>query len=446
MTKIVSENTVFFRHFSELRETFSDPAWLADVRESAIASFDAQGIPTVADEEWRFTNLAEFARIEFQPVRPASITLDQVATLPIWQIASPRCVFVDGVFSPELSEVSNLPQSVKIGSLRETIASGVDVSGLLAKIAPAETRPFVALNTALWRDGLYVHAETSQEREVVPQIFVIYLSTGQTPAGATHIRNLIIVERGAKLRLAEVFCALTPQLYFTNPVSEVLVSREAEFEHYRIQLESTEAYHLGAVQARVGGHASYSLMEVALGGRLSRSDLGIEFFEPESVGILNGLFFLGGSQHADFHTVIDHAKPYCESHELVKGILRDHARGVFNGRIIVRPDAQRTNAKQTNKNLLLSRTALVNTNPQLEIFADDVKCTHGATVGHLDETQLFYLRARGISEQAARSLLTYAFANDVLRRIAIQPLRELLESEILAVEHMRVDADLLEAL
>ena len=254
-------------------------------------------------------------------------------------------------------------------------------------------------------------------------IHLLFVSTGHEEAAVSHPRNLIVLGHGSQGTVVESYLGLKRDRYFTNAVTEIVAGRDSVLDHYKLQRETENAFHVATVQARQERNSNVVSHSISLGGALVRNDINFVLDGEGCQALLNGLYVTHASQHVDNHTRIDHARPHCDSRELYKGILNDKSTGVFNGKIVVRPDAQKTNAKQTNKNLLLSEEALVNAAPQLEIFADDVKCTHGATIGRLNDDELFYLRSRGIDESSARTLLTYAFASDILGVMKVKPIQ-----------------------
>jgi Fe-S cluster assembly protein SufD len=319
---------------------------------------------------------------------------------------------------------------MRLASVQSALATDpAVVEPHLTRLATFERQAFTALNTALFEDGafLFVPAKLVVETPV----HVLHIATA---AGAvSHPRALLVANEDSQVRIVESFVGLGAEEYFANAVTEVVVGPHAIVDHYRIQRESLQAYHVGSLHVRMERSATFSSHSITLGGALTRNDVFAVLDGEGGECTLNGLYVADGRRLVDNHTTIDHAKPHCDSHEVYKGILAGRAQGVFNGKIMVRPDAQKTDAKQTNRALLLSDAAQINTKPQLEIFADDVKCTHGAAVGQLDEDAIFYLRSRGLDLAQARTVLIQAFAGDILSRIRLEPLREQLEAEMLAI-------------
>ena len=400
------------------------------IRREAIARFSELGFPTTKHEEWRFTNVAPVARTPFEPVLQydaQGVTAELVDHYSLGDSVGGLLVFINGHWSKEYSRLSSLPGGVMIESLASAMRTkGELVNGHLSRYVRFAEHAFAALNTAFMQDGLFIHLSDGTTLE--EPLHVLYIAAGKTGGFMASPRNLVVMGKNCRLSLAETYVGVAQAPYLTNAVSEVVVGEDSILEHDKLQIESNQAYHVGLTVIHQDGRSNVTSNAISLGGQLVRNEVTVVFAAEGSESTLNGLSVATGKQLVDNHTTIDHAHPKCASHELYKSILDGNARGVFNGKIYVRPDAQQTDARQTNKTLLLSDDAVVNTKPQLEIFADDVKCTHGATVGQLDEEQVFYMRSRGIGEQAARDLLTYAFASDVAGRVHIAPLREQLDA------------------
>ncbi len=409
------------------------PAWVQAVRAEAGARFGAVGFPTRRDEEWRFTNVAPILEIPFRPAgREASqLTPSQLVPFTYDGLNGAHLVFVNGHYAPHLSRTNGLPEGVTVSSLADAMDTHTAlVQEHLAQSAKFDAQAFVALGTAALDDGAFVHIPRGVVLE--QPLHLLFVSSPTDGPTLSHPRTLIVAEDNSQCTLVESYAGPAEAVYFTNAVTEVAVGENAVVDHYKVQRESLAAFHVATMQVTLARAANFSSHSIGLGGRLVRNDanayLGAEGIECT----LNGLYRAGGRQLVDNHTAIDHAYPHCNSHEVYKGILDGRARGVFNGKIYVRPDAQKTDAKQTNQTLLLSPDAQIDTKPQLEIFADDVKCTHGATIGQLSGEALFYLRARGIPEVEARSLLVYAFAADIVRRIKVDAVRAQLDHALLA--------------
>ncbi len=412
----------------------SAPAWLKEIREGAITRFVELGFPTTKQEEWRFTNVAPIAETQFTlaPAPRPRATLPGRAEVERLSLgAGPRLVFVDGRHAGSLSAVSSLPPGVQAGSLAAALSaapSGDLVREHLAHHARWQESAFTALNTAFVADGafVYVPAHVALERPLE----LLLLSTGRAAADrpmVAHPRHLIVLDRGAQATIIESYAGVADTLYWTNAVTEVVTGEGAQVELYRVQREGPRSFQVATTHSRQDRDSYMGLHVITLGGALARHDITTVLDGRGAELILNGLYLLGDAQHADHHTVIDHAQPQCASHEFFNGVLAARAHGVFNGRIVVRPGAQRTDSKQTNNNLLLSTEARADSQPQLEIHADDVKCTHGSTVGPIDQTQLYYLRSRGLSPEAAEGILTYGFGAEILGRMRHPGVRDRLD-------------------
>jgi Fe-S cluster assembly protein SufD len=409
----------------------AEPEWLRALRGKAIRAFEEVGFPTTRHEDWRYTNVAAIARARF--TRAALGARPDAAVLTTFgfgrAFAGQQLVFVDGRYAPELSSTAaadGAPRSaaLQIRSLRDVIDRQPElVQPWLDAQAAAADRPFAALNSAFLEDGAFVSVPAGAV--VSDPIHLVFLSsaTAATAATVSHPRVLVLAGPNSQATIVESYGGPVGAKYFTNAVTELVLEEGAVLDHYRIQRESAGAFHVGTLAVRQGRASRFSSNAIALGAALSRTDIRQVFAGEGGECVLDGLFLAGDTQHTDTHTWIDHAQPHCTTRELYKGIVDDRARGVFVGRILVRPGAQKTDAIQNNKNLILSREALVDSLPQLEILADDVKCKHGSTTGQLDPAALFYLRSRGIGEEAARALLTYAFASEVVQRIRVAPIR-----------------------
>jgi Fe-S cluster assembly protein SufD len=404
------------------------PRWLQDLRDRAASRFAALGFPTVREEEWRFTNVAPIARTEFTIAPPAPVSAAEVDALPYGSLPL-RLVVLNGRFSVELSRLIGLPSGVRAGSLAAAATEHAEiVPRYFGQLADFSTRGFVALNTALATDGAYVYIPDGVVME--QPLEILYVSAAGTVPEMSQARTLIVAGERSQLRVVETYVALNGGSYFVNAVTEVFAGENAVVDHYKVQQESVDAFHIASLYVNAQRSANFSSHSFSLGGKLVRNEADAILDGEGAECTLNGLYLADGERLVDNHTSIDHAKAHCPSHEIYKGILGGKARAIFNGKIIVRQDAQKTNAKQTNRALLLSDDASINTKPQLEIFADDVKCTHGAAIGQLDEDAIFYLRARGLNYFEARDMLIHAFAGEILDRVRIQPLKTALEAEL----------------
>jgi Fe-S cluster assembly protein SufD len=416
--------------YRKVRETATrdEPAWLTRAREDALARFLALGFPGPREEEWRFTNVAPIAAETFAlgvSRRGATAWGDETALrIP----GAAELVFVNGVYAPELSRIGQLPRDTRVERLEVSSLSSVE--GHLTRLATWDAAPFTALNTAFLIDGALVHLPPNTRlEEPLHVLFLTRPDAGGTPV-VSHPRLLAVIGGGSKVSIVETYAGPDGERYFTNAVTELVVGENASVDHYKRQYEGLQAFHIASMHARAARDAAITSHSLSLGGALVRNDV-IAVLDGEGADCaLNGLYLADGGRLVDNHTTIDHAKPHCGSREVYKGILAGRARGVFNGKIVVRPDAQKTDAKQTNRALLLSEDAQINTKPQLQIFANDVKCTHGAAVGQLDDEAVFYLRSRGLSEPDARRLLVRAFAGEVLSHMRLEAVRSHGEAEL----------------
>jgi Fe-S cluster assembly protein SufD len=408
------------------------PAWLPGLRRSAMDRFAAVGFPSSRDEEWRFTPVAPIAQAEFRPAAAGAVTRAALAPFLFGHAEWPQLVFVNGKYAPELSVVPALPPGVRLGNLAAALREdGELLERHLTRHAAPETTPFAALNTAFMRDGALVHVPAGTTLE--EPVHLLFVTSPDAAGTVAHPRNLVVVERGARASVVESYVTLAEgATYLTNAVTEVVSGEDAWTEHTRIQRESERAYHVGLTHVDQARGSHYRSFTLAMGGAIARHNLHVRLNAPGIETLMYGLYLARGDQVVDNHTAIYHDHPDCNSWEVYKGVLDDRSRAVFNGKVFVKPEAQKTDAKQTNRNLLLSPGAKVDTKPQLEIFADDVKCTHGATVGFLDPQSLFYLRSRGIPPETARKVLTYAFAAEVVDEVALPPVREELNRLVLA--------------
>lgn len=389
-------------------------AWLADrrsgfeaLRERGRAAFAARGIPTTKDEEWKYTSLRELSETTFQPVE----TRSGIPEGPVYASDAVRITLVDGVWQPGEGE---LPPGLEV----RLVESTDERFGVLADL---DAHPFAALNTAVFDSAVLV--KIAANAIIERPIELVHWSASGTSAP----RILVIAEEGARATLVETYASIGEAASFTNAVVEVFVAKNAQIEHIKVQRENLSSFHIALTKARQERDSTYRHFSVTYGGHLTRNDLEV-FLDGSNLHCrLDGIYVLEGDQLADNHTRLDHAYPHCDSFEVYKGVLDGRSRGVFNGKIFVHQDAQKTDAKQTNQAILLSPEATIDTKPQLEIYADDVKCTHGATVGQMREDALFYLRSRGIPRDQARALLVYAFAAEVLEKIECEPVRVELE-------------------
>jgi Fe-S cluster assembly protein SufD len=402
-------------------------AELESLKQRAAQRFAVLGYPTTRNEDWKFTSVAAIAQGTWLPpsvdsaegVRPASLEPFRLG-LPVHEL-----VFINGRYAPHLSRTGDLPQGVTVASLAQVIDSSPElVEPWLGSVADFGAHAFTALNTSQIADGAFVTVPGGVR--IADPVHLLFLSNAEGQRAA-HPRNLIVAGESSEITIVETYAGLRDSAYFTNAVTEIAVGANARVEHLKLQRESEQAFHVGTIEVRQERDSRFRSFSFSLGGSLVRTNIYSVMAGEGSDCAMNGLYLLHHNQHIDHQTRIEHAFPNCTSREVYKGILDGSSHGVFNGKVFVRPEAQKTDGKQTNKNLLLSDGAKVDTKPQLEIFADDVKCTHGATVGRLDEIGLFYLESRGISAARARRLLTYGFAAEVLGEIGQDPIRHQLE-------------------
>jgi Fe-S cluster assembly protein SufD len=401
--------------------------WLRRLRNEAIDQAGQLRFPTVKDEEWRFTDVSPLAKLPYKPAQKTSaLRLSDIQPFCIAESAH-RLVFVDGFFSPELSQLSEDNQ-FKIGNLTAPALAKVSLAeGHLGQHVQFRDNFFAALNTAFLQDGALI--VLSENCVVSSPIHLLFIATQEQTTN--YPRCLLIGERNSQAMVIEDYVALGANAYITNSVAEFSLADNAQVSHIRVQRESSNAFHLASSAVSLEQNSQYRSVSITFGALISRFNLDVEFNAQAAECTIDGLAMTSVRQLADTHTRIDHAKPHCTSHQQHKCIADDSSHAVFNGKIIVRPHAQRTNSSQSSRNLLLSDKAQIDTKPQLEIFADDVKCAHGATVGQLDNEEIFYLKSRGLNELAARNLLTYAFGAEILDRIAVPSLKHTLEQTVL---------------
>jgi Fe-S cluster assembly protein SufD len=424
------------------------PEWLEPLRRAAFERFEALGYPTTKNEDWHFTSVAPIAERSFSladvhaesgvqgrvsgrrqsdVAAALGLSIPEIERFKLAHDDWHTLIFLNGEWIRELSDSGDLAPGVRVTSLAEALDSGGILQTEIANIARFEQHAFTALNTAFIRDGAYI--ELQKNAILDKPIHLVFIARGD---GVAHPRNLVIAGRHSRATIIESYVALEDSTYFTNAVTEIALAEGAHVDHYKLQRESERAFHIGTVQARQERDSRLHSFSFAVGGALARTNVYTTLAGNAATCTLNGLYLTNGTQHIDNQTSIEHIAPNCPSHEVYKGVLDGRSHGVFNGKVYVHPEAQKTDGKQSNNNLLLSPTARVDTKPQLEIFADDVKCTHGATVGRLDDVAMFYLNSRGIGPDTARMLLTYAFAADVLETIELEPLKEELERIVLS--------------
>jgi len=415
--------------FSQFEAAAPQPKWLAPVRKAGIASFADQGFPKLSDEDWRFTNTAPIAKLPFQPAREIAANGAENKVLKeaaFAKLAGNRLVFVNGFFCAKFSSLKPVSGGVRIENLAAALAKdSALIEKHLGKYAHTSNNTFAALNQAFFTDGAFIFVPEGVK--VAEPVQLIYISSAKNSGETILPRNLVIAEANSKLTVVESYISTGNVAYFTNAVTEIFAGNNAAVEHIKLQDEAANAFHIATIAGEFGRASNVTVHSFALGAKLSRTNIRTKLAGEGLECILNGLYLTKDEQLADHHMIVEHAQPHCASHEYFNGILDDKSKGVFHGRIYVHPIAQKTDAKQTNKNLLLSDDATADTKPQLEIYADDVKCTHGATIGQLNDESIFYLRSRGIGTEMARQMLIHAFAGEIIERIKCEPAREVID-------------------
>jgi Fe-S cluster assembly protein SufD len=432
MIAIGEAEGLYLKTFREIESKLAEtgPSWVHAIRRAGVDSFARLGFPTLHQEEWKNTSVAPITDLAFQLAEPGLAgSVQEIDRLPVANLRCCRLAFINGRYCPELSTPERLPQGVKAGSLSVALNSHLaSLEEHLASYADYRTHPFVALNTAFLEDGAFIEIPKGVVLE--KPIHLLFLTAADGQPTVCHPRNLILADRESQSAFIETYVGLTEGIYLTNAVTELVAGEGAVIDYAKVQQESDASFHYARVQVHQHRSSTVATHSLAFGGAVVREEVQTVLDGEGAEAVLHGLYVLAGRQHVDNHSTIDHAKPHCNSRELYKGVLEGKSEGVFNGKIIVRKDAQKTDSKQSNKNLLLSEEAVINTKPQLEIYADDVKCTHGATVGQIDPEAIFYLRSRGIALEEARHLLTFAFANDILEQIKYAPLRDQLTGSL----------------
>ncbi|HEX9048047.1 MAG TPA: Fe-S cluster assembly protein SufD [Verrucomicrobiae bacterium] len=428
MPKANNGTETLVAQFAQLEQN-AQPKWLLPVRKAGMACFAEKGFPTLHDEDWRFTNVAPITKLHFQPAAPVTVNGAENATLDssvFAGLSGNRLVFVNGHYSATLSRIQPVAGGARIENLSAALAKDAAlIERHLGKYAQTAGNSFAALNQAMFSDGAFIFVP--QGVEITEPVQLIYLSSAKHAGETIQPRNLIIAEAHSKLTVVESYLSTGSAAYFTNAVTELFAGDNAAVEHVKLQDEAPNAYHIATIAGEFGRASRVNVHSFALGAKLSRNNIRTKLAGEGLECILNGLYLTKDEQLADHHMIVEHAQPHCASHEYFNGILDDKSKGVFHGRILVREIAQKTDAKQTNKNLLLSDDASADAKPQLEIYADDVKCTHGATVGQLNDESIFYLRARGIGEERARRMLIHAFAGEIIERIQCEPARAVID-------------------
>jgi Fe-S cluster assembly protein SufD len=406
--------------------------WLRELRTLAITRFAERGFPTPRDEDWKYTRTTALEKRAFNcETVDGAVDMDKIAALLQVESAAPRLVFINGRYFPALSPLENLPEGVTLSGLNEVLLSKPDaLKGLLGEVAILDRHPFAALNTAFADDGVYLSIAGGV---VVEQpLHAVFITTAAQDGHVANPRILVRAGDNSQATLVERHIAVGDAVYFTNALAEIKLGNNAALDYYRVQEEGAKAIHVSGVHVHQGRDSRFHSHGVSLGNAMLRNDIDVQLAANGAHCDLIGLYLAAGRQHVDIHTRIDHLQAHGTSYEFYKGILDGHGRGVFNGKVIVHPDAQKTDARQINNNLLLSDDAEADTKPQLEIYADDVKCSHGATVGQLDADAVFYLRSRGVDEADARHLLTHAFAGEIIEQVKPAALRTYLDNAVMA--------------
>lgn len=429
MSQISDIKNQYISHFNVFEEHLNGESKLPihNLRKEAIETFGTLQFPTLKDEEWKYTNISSLIKNSFSPIfSNIKVEKNEIEKYRFENLNEYMMVFVNGIYNEELSGGKDLPKGVIAQSLKKAaIENNKYLNEHLAQYVKSGFNIFSALNTAFIKDGAFVYIPENVVVET--PIHILFISSGKNEKVLSQPRNLFIAGKNSQATIVEHYAGFDESEYFTNTVTEVVTEENSFLDHIKYQEESLNAFHIAVMEVNQKRYSNFTSHAVTFGGKISRNDFNARFADENSESTLNGLFLIDGEQLFDTHTIIDHAKPHCNSHEHYKGILKGKSRGVFNGKIYVRKDAQKTNAFQENNNLILSDEALMNAKPQLEIFADDVKCSHGATVGQLNEDSMFYLKARGIGEDAAKALLIYAFASDVIKSIKVNPIRKYVE-------------------
>jgi Fe-S cluster assembly protein SufD len=435
MPTIRAENA-YALAFRQLEQRADEPAWLRELRAQSFARFEQTGFPAVSDEDWKYTNVNQIAKSNFAPALSSNGTLlakdNRLASFIYEEARQSNLIFLNGIFRPDLSSVGALSEGVvalELGAALKSEEHELRIRRQLERASSVGDSGFAALNTALFAGGLFL--KIPRGCVVESPIHLAFISETAAAAPAAFPRVLIVAEENSSATLIESYVSSSEGVYLTNSLIELVLEDNARLQHYKVQRESTDAFHVAKTRADLGANASYDTTTINFGAALSRHDIDVLMDHSGAECAVDGLYMVDGAQHTDTHSLIDHRQPNCTSHQLYKGILDGKSRAVFNGKVFVRHGAQQTDARQTNKNLLLSNEAQVDTKPQLEIFADDVKCTHGAAVGQLDEDEMFYLSSRGLSPVLARNLLTYGFAEEVIDKIKIDSIKRELDEAVL---------------
>ena len=440
MSQAVKEKSIYAEAFREFEGgRTGEPSWVAHLRAGAFGRFEELGFPTTDEEDWKYTNVAPVARKAFMPAALEEVEVVGIETFVSAEASRSLLVFVNGVYSPEHSSREGLPAQVVAEDLGAALAGehGEVLWEHLGRLSGEGSDAFSALNTAFIGSGALIRVPAGVVLEAPVQL--LFLTAPGEHEAVSFPRVLVVAERDSRLDIIETHAAVDDSEYFTDAVVEVFVGEGARVTHYKVQDEANKAFHVASTRAEVSKDGVYDLTTVTLGARLSRHEIEVALVSPGAECHVDGLYIVGDGQHTDTHSLIDHREPNCASRQTYKGILDGKSRAVFNGRVYVHEGARGTDAQQSNKNLLLSSDARVDTKPQLEIYNDDVKCAHGATVGQLEEEELFYLLSRGLHPDLARNLLTYGFAEEIVEKIKFDSIRAQLDEAILNRLHARLE-------
>ena len=421
----------YLADFKQLQNIKKDD-WFSKHRQSAFNIFQESGFPSTKKENWKYTDVKPIAKNLFSNIANNNVVIndDEIDAILFKEPECIELVFVNGTYSEKYSNIKNLPNELTIKNMANALGNDEDfLKKHLSQYVNDNSSSFTALNTAFIQDGAYINVPSDLILE--RPISITYVSKDNSNIFATHPRNLIFMGENSKATIIENYIGIDDTNYFTNAVTETSLSQGASLKHYKIQQESSNAFHIGNLNASQNKDSRFESHSISIGGALVRNDINAQLNEEGAEIIMNGLYMTDNAQHIDNHTRVDHFKPYTQSNQNYRGVLNGKSRGVFNGKVVVHPQAQKIEAYQNNANLLLSDDAEIDTKPELEIYADDVKCNHGATIGQLDNDMLFYLRSRAVDEQTARSLLTYAFVDEIINNISFQSIKNKLEHLII---------------
>ncbi len=432
MEKTIDIKDWYISNFGEFEKRLNGGRedFIHQQRKAALSDFSKLQFPSTKDEEWKYTSIAPLLKHNFvPPLEERNVSKEHISSKLFDEMEHSLIVFINGRYSAEHSDLLNLPEGVVVGSIANEIKNNNQIlRKYFGKYADYKNHIFTALSTAYTEDGAFIYIPAG--KIVEEPIHIIFITTAGDKKILTQPRNLFVAEKSSQATIIEHYVSNEENIYFTNAVTEIIAEENAVVDHIKLQEESKKAFHIARMEVDQERNSNFSSHSISTGGDITRNEFNARFNDEGGECTLNGLFMIDGTQLFDAHTLMDHAKPHCNSHEHYKGILNDKSRGVFNGKVIVRQDAQKTNAFQENNNILLSDEALVNTKPQLEIFADDVKCSHGATIGQMDEDAKFYLKSRGIGEDVSKGILLHAFASDVVTSIKIESVRNYIEKII----------------